>query len=113
MKTYKQKGNTALLILNQKTSAKVLVNNVVLIKGDVNYTTFYLNGGQERVVAHTMKFFVNHLENFGFLRVHRAFMINPSYVKEYNPTEESVMMSNGQKANISRRKKHILKKILI
>lgn len=112
MKTYKQKGNTALLILNQKTSAKVLVNNVVLIKGDVNYTTFYLKSGQEKVVAHTMKFFANHLENYGFLRVHRAFMINPNYVKEYNPLEDCLTMSNGQKAVISRRKRHVLKDII-
>jgi DNA-binding LytR/AlgR family response regulator len=109
MKTYQQKGNNALLILNHKTSAKVLISNVILIKGDINYTKFYLEGGKEKVVAHSIKFFEPHLEMHGFLRVHRAFMINPNYVKTYNSEQEILTMSNGQIANISRRRRRVLK----
>jgi DNA-binding LytR/AlgR family response regulator len=109
MKIYQQKGNNEFLILNHKTSVKVFINSVILIKGDINYTKFYLNGGKERLVAHSIKFFENHLENHGFLRVHRTFMINPNYVKTYDPEQESLTMSNGQIANISRRRKGILK----
>lgn len=109
MKTYKQKGNNTLLILNHKTSAKVLIDRVILLKGDINYTKFYLDGGKEKMVAHSLKFFEKHLENHGFLRVHRAFMINPNYVRAYNPTQEILTMSNGQIASISRRRKYTLK----
>ncbi len=109
MKTYKQKGNNTLLILNQKTSVKVLINSVILIKGYINYTKFYMESGKEKTVAHSIKFFENHLETHGFLRVHRAFMINPNYVKAYNSEQEVLTMSNGQIANISRRRKHTLK----
>ncbi len=112
MKTYQQKGNNALLILNQKTSAKVFVNSVILIKADVNYTKFYLEGGKEKLVAHSIKFFEPHLETHGFLRVHRAFMINPNYVKTYNSEQEVLTMSNGLIANISRRKKGVLKDLV-
>jgi DNA-binding LytR/AlgR family response regulator len=111
MKTYQQKGNTALLILNHKTSKKVLIENVVLLKGDINYTTIYLEYGSKKVVAHPIKFFEPYLETHGFLRVHRSFMINPDHVKEYNQNEEFLMMTNGQKADISRRKKSILKQL--
>jgi DNA-binding LytR/AlgR family response regulator len=109
MKTYQQKGNNTLLILNHKTSSKVLISNVILIKGDINYTKFYMEGGKEKVVAHSIKFFENHLETHGFLRVHRAFMINPKYVKTYNSEQEVLTMSNGQIATISRRRKAVLK----
>jgi DNA-binding LytR/AlgR family response regulator len=109
MKTYQQKGNDALLILNHRTSVKVLINSVILIKGDINYTKFYLEGGRVKTVAHSMKFFESHLETHGFLRVHRAFMINPNYVKTYNSEKEVLTMSNGQIANISRRRKGIMK----
>ena len=112
MKTYQQKGNNALLILNHKTSAKVLINSVILIKGDINYTKFYMDGGKEKIVAHSIKFFENHLETHGFLRVHRTFMINPNYVKTYNSEQEVLTMSNGQIANISRRRKGILKDLV-
>lgn len=109
MKTYQQKGKDSFLILNQRTVKKILVNNVVLLKGTINYTTFYLKNGEEKVVAHTLKFFEHFLETHGFLRVHRSFMINPNCVKEYNHEHEFLMMSNGQKAIISRRRKHTLK----
>ena len=93
MKTYQQKGNNALLILNHKTSAKVLINSVILIKGDINYTKFYMEGGKERVVAHSIKFFETHLEALGFLRVHRSFMVNPYHIKSYNHENDVLMMT--------------------
>ena len=109
MKTYRQEGNTSLLIINHKTSAKVFVNNIVLIKGEANYSIIYMDGGRERLVSHTIKYYEEHLENHGFLRVHRGYIINPTYVKEYNPEEESIMMVNGVSANVSRRKKYLLR----
>ena len=84
MKIYQQKGNKSLLILNHKTSVKVLINNVILIKGDINYSIFYMKNGQSKLVSHTIKFFETHLETHGFLRIHRGYMINPNYVKKYN-----------------------------
>ena len=109
MKTYQQNVNESLLIINQKTLKKILLQNVILLKGNINYTTFYLQNGRENVVAHTLKFFENYLETQGFLRIHRSFMINPNFVKEYNHEQEFLMMSNGHKAVISRRRKHTLK----
>lgn len=109
MKIYQQKGNSTLLILNHKTSSKVLINSVVLIKGDINYTKFYLECGKVKTVSHSIKFFESHLETHGFLRVHRTFMINPKHVKTYNSEQEILTMSNGQIANISRRRRGVLK----
>jgi DNA-binding LytR/AlgR family response regulator len=104
MKTYAQKGNNALLILNQKTSKKVFVKTVVLLEGDVNYTIFHLEDGKQQVVAHSIKFFETFLETHGFLRVHRSFMINPNHVKNLNKAEYKVIMNNGIEAIISRRR---------
>jgi DNA-binding LytR/AlgR family response regulator len=112
MKTYQQKGNDSLLIINHRTSKKILLHDVVLLKGDINYTTFHLQCGSEKVVAHSIKFFEPHLEKFGFLRIHRSFMVNPTYVKSYNKENEVLTMSNGHQANISRRRKHTLKDLV-
>jgi DNA-binding LytR/AlgR family response regulator len=68
-----------------------------------------MKDGQERLVPRTIKFYEAYLETHGFLRVHRGFMINPMYVKQYDSEQELLMMSNGQVANISRRRKGVLK----
>lgn len=65
MKTYQQKGNDSLLILNHKTLVKMLINNTVLTKGDINYSIFCMKNGQEKLVSHTVKFFEAHLETHG------------------------------------------------
>jgi DNA-binding LytR/AlgR family response regulator len=109
MKTYQAKGNNALLIINHKTSQKVLIKNVVLLKGNINYTTLYLQNGKTKTLSHTLKFYETFLRTHGFLRVHRAFMINPNHVQEYCEEQEIVTMTSGHQANISRRRKHELK----
>jgi DNA-binding LytR/AlgR family response regulator len=111
MKTYRQIGNASLLIINYKTSAKVFVKNIVLIKGDANYSTIYMDCGKEKLVSHPIKFYENHLENYGFLRVHRGHIINPKYIKEYDSEEETLMMANGVKAVVSRRRKYLLRNL--
>jgi DNA-binding LytR/AlgR family response regulator len=109
MKTYQQKGNESLLIINHRTSKKILINDVVLLKGNINYTIFQLQCGKETLVPHSIKFFEPYLETRGFLRIHRSYMVNPNHVKDYNEEHEILTMTNGQKANISRRRKHTMK----
>lgn len=112
MKTYQQKGNKSLLIINHRTSKKILINDVVLLKGNINYTIFQLQCGKETLVPHSIKFFEPYLETHGFLRIHRSYMVNPSYVKAYNQEQEILTMTNGYKANISRRRKASLKDLI-
>lgn len=111
MKTYIQKGNAPLLIINHKTSKKVLIKNVVLLEGNVNYTTLYLESGRKEILSHTLKFYETFLKNYGFLRVHRGYLINPKHVKEYCYDNYVVTMNGGQQATISRRKVNELRKI--
>jgi hypothetical protein len=68
MQSYRQKGSNALLILNHKTSSKVFIDSVVLIKGNANHTTFYLDVGRQMVVIHSVKFLENYLGNHVFPR---------------------------------------------
>ena len=109
MKTYQQKGNGLLLITNHKTSQKVLIDKVMFLKGDINYSIVYLENGKTKILSHTLKFYEEFLRTHGFLRVHRAFLINPNYVMEYCEEKEIVKMRNGHEANISRRRKGAMK----
>lgn len=109
MKTYQKKGSDLLLITNHKTSQKVFIDNVMFLKGNINYSIVYLENGKTKILSHTLKFYEEFLSTHGFLRVHRAFLINPNYVMEYCEEKELVMMKNGHEANISRRRKGVMK----
>lgn len=109
MKTYQQKGCDSLLIINHKTSRKVLIKDVIFLKGNINYSTVYLENGKIKMLSHTLKFYEEFLSTHGFLRVHRAFLINPNFVMGYCEEKKIVEMKNGHEANISRRRKGAMK----
>ena len=109
MKTYQKKGNDLLLITNHKTSHKVLIDNVMFLKGNINYSIVYLENGRTKILSHTLKFYEEFLRTHGFLRIHRAFLINPNYVVEYCVEKEMLKMRNGHEVNISRRRKEAMK----
>ncbi|MCU0470651.1 MAG: LytTR family transcriptional regulator [Arcicella sp.] len=113
MKTYTQKGNTALLIINQRSLKKILIDQIVLLKGDANYTIFHLEGGTSKVVPHNIKFFESYLETKGFVRIHRTYMINPTHIKSIDAENHTITMSDGLEAIISRRREKNLRKTSI
>jgi two-component system LytT family response regulator len=49
------------------------------------------------------------LEDCGFLRIHKSFLINIEHVKEYQRGEGGyLILSNGAAVEVSRRKKDLL-----
>jgi hypothetical protein len=84
MQSYRQKGSNTLLILNHKTSSKVFIDSVVLIKGNANHTTFYLDVGRQMVVTYSAKILGKLFGKSCIPSIHRGFMGNPNYVKNYD-----------------------------
>lgn len=105
MKLYQSHSKPDRLILNQRTKSYIPISYIMLLKGKANYTIFILSDGREKVVAHTLKYFENFLQTYGFQRVHRASMINPNYVKSYNEQSNIITMDNQMSVQISRRKR--------
>lgn len=111
MKTYQQKGCDSLLIINHKTSLKVRIKDVIFLKGDVNYSIVYLENGKTKTLPHTLKFYEEFLSSHGFLRVHRTFLINPNYIRDYCQEKETLTLKGGHQANISRRRGNVVRKL--
>jgi two-component system LytT family response regulator len=86
---------------------KVSIREIVFLKGDINYTYVYLAGGQMKAVSRSIKYFKDYLENLGFIRVHRAYMVNPQYILKEE--KDWLIMTNGEIVYVSRRKKKNLK----
>ena len=76
-----------------------------MLRVQANYTTFIMIDGSEQVVAYTLKYFEPFLETHGFQRIHRGFMINPKFIKEYCQQACLVTMKNGMSLKVSRRRK--------
>jgi DNA-binding LytR/AlgR family response regulator len=99
------------VLVNQKQKTLIPVENIIMLESQSNYSVFHLKYGKKRIYAHTIRFFEEQLLDQQFIRVHSGFLINPSFVVEYNREDGKLMMENNLEANISRRKRKNLKEI--
>ena len=61
-------------------SDPVIINSIVWLQGDANYTRIHHRDGSVLVVAQPLFWFEQHLN---FIRVHRSAIVNPVYVQEF------------------------------
>lgn len=89
------------------------IDDVIYCEADGNYTSVYLVGSPKKLISRNLKEFENILMDSGFCRVHHSFLINIRHVQKYVKGEGGyVIMSSGQKVDISRRKKEEFLRLL-
>ena len=83
-------------------------NEILFLRGDINYTEFHLVDGKKVVSSFTL---LRHQEKLeGFLRVSRKHLVNPSYITEIENMHgvRQVLMHNGERITVARRRKDTL-----
>ena len=88
-----------------------MVNSADIIKCIANdtYTTLYFTDGKKLMVSKLLKEYEDLLEPFNFFRIHNSVLINLSHVTKYIKGDGgSVLMSDGETCEVSRRKKNEL-----
>lgn len=81
-------------------------DDIIYCEADGNYTSVHLVNKSKKLITRRLKDFENILTESGFCRVHNSYLINIRHVQKYVKGEGGyVIMSGGQKVDISRRKK--------
>lgn len=82
------------------------LSDIIYLRGEVNYTRFFLKNGDTVMVSRTLRDYENMLSELGFYRCHQSYLLNLSHVVEYRKGEGGqAIMSNGNALDISRRRK--------
>jgi DNA-binding LytR/AlgR family response regulator len=102
-------NNKTKVFLNRKNKKVVFSEEIMYLEGVVNYTVFHLSSEQKITTARTLKAYSLHLINEGFIRVHRAFLVNTHFIKSYNELANEVVLLNGTTLKVSRRMQKNLK----
>jgi two-component system LytT family response regulator len=89
----------------KRTQKFIDLSEIIMLQADVNYTTFFLKNGKRFISARSIKLYELILERHGFIRTHRAYLINREHLLKCNEANDSVFLSNNLIALISRRKK--------
>jgi DNA-binding LytR/AlgR family response regulator len=101
----------ALLTVDSKRNIALFIDRIVMLKGEGNYTLFHLQDGKTKMYAHCLHSYEDILIKKGFLRVHKSFMVNPKFVLDYDHNENQLIMENNLIANVSRRRKSVLREV--
>ena len=99
-------GEKYLLFPDQSKTIRVLVKDIVRLEGVGNYTILHLKNGATMLSSRTLKLYQKALSDDGFVRVHRAHLINLHYMKNYDESDLTfAVMQNKDQISISRRKR--------
>ncbi|MGQ8337403.1 LytR/AlgR family response regulator transcription factor [Sunxiuqinia sp. A32] len=92
----------------------VVINHIVRIEADGNYTRIFIEGSKEYLVCKTLKEYHEILEPYGFIRTHQSHLINCRKISAYVKTDGGyILLDGGGNVPISRQKKEeVLKKII-
>lgn len=86
----------------------VSISDIIYCEASSNYTIFHFTNKTTIVASRPIHEYEALLDDNGFVRIHKSFVINLEHVKEYLRGEGGmVILSNGQDLEVSRRKKEI------
>jgi two-component system LytT family response regulator len=84
----------------------IKIENIVYLRGDGAYTYFFLKTGERITTSKNLKEYEDLLAEYDFFRVHKSYLINLHEMKKYVRGEGGyVVMSNGDSADVSKRRK--------
>jgi two-component system, LytTR family, response regulator len=81
------------------------VEEVVRMEADTSYTHIHLVNKKPFVASKTLKHFEEMLEGFQFIRCHKSHLVNPRHITRISNDHDFILLTDGSKVEISRRKK--------
>jgi two-component system LytT family response regulator len=84
------------------------VDDIVSLQADSNYTIIHKKDMQKLVITKTLKEFEELLDQTQFARIHKSYIVNLKYIKEYSTSDGGIVkMTDGNQWSISRRQVEI------
>lgn len=86
-------------------------NEILFLKGVVNYTEFHLKNGRKEISSFTL---LRHQERHEqFLRVNKSHLVNPNCILKITQkgTCKELILNNGARVKVSRRRTEVLNQI--
>jgi two-component system, LytTR family, response regulator len=114
-----QKDKSTNLSLESNTPAKIALatkkqilfvdhREILFLESQGNYTSFHFSNGKKELISRTLGDFNKLLPEKQFVRVHDKYLINLSFIKEFDRQENVLSLSSGDSIPVSIRKKEEL-----
>ena len=81
------------------------IDEVLRMEADKSYTHIHLVNKKPFIASKTLKHFEEMLEDFDFIRTHKSHLVNPRHIVRVSNDRDIIILSDGSKVEVSRRKK--------
>ena len=108
----KNKLQDHLALRSQQSVQIVALKDICYLQADGGYTTVFLNGGKKMITSRPLKYYDDLLSGASFLRTHQSYLVNKSYIKQYQWKDGLLFLKDGTQIRVSVRKKKRLIDIL-
>jgi len=88
----------------------VMAENIVRIQASSNYCKVFFDNDHPLTVAKVLKWFEAKLPHDNFYRIHRGHIVNRRFISAISCNKMLVLI-NGDKVQVSKRKKDIVRKM--
>ncbi len=113
---YIRSGNNAVPKIALPTLHEIMyvrIDDIIRCEASNNYTTFYLQTGEQVLVCKTLKDFAELLRPYNFIRTHQSHLVNQHFVKSLLKEDGgTLLLSDQTKVPISRQNRDIVKEAL-
>lgn len=89
-----------------------MVDEILRLEADKNYTHIHLQQKRPFIASKTLKHFEDLLDDFSFIRTHKSHLVNPRHVTRLSNNSEYLVLTDGSRVEVSRRKKEEVQKQL-
>ena len=81
------------------------VEDILRLEADTSYTHIHLTNKKPFTASKTLKHFEDMLDDFQFIRTHKSHLVNPKHITRISSDNEQIILSDGSRVEVSRRKK--------
>jgi two-component system, LytTR family, response regulator len=81
------------------------IDDILRLEADRSYTHIHLVKKRPFIASKTLKHFEEMLEEFQFIRTHKSHLVNPKHITHISSDNEEIVLSDGSRVEVSRRKK--------
>jgi len=82
----------------------VEIMEIVHCESEGNYTLFFTSDGKKYMVSNPMKEYADILEDHGFFRIHKSYIVNVSFIDSYDK-RGYIVLKDGTNLPVAKRKK--------
>lgn len=102
-------SNDRILIHGTDTIEILTKDDIVYCQADSNYSYIYTNDNRKITASKTLTNFEEELDPQTHIRIHRSYIINLNYIKQFSSTDGyEVVLGSGERLPVSRRRKEAL-----